>query len=147
MLLLDIDHFKAINDNHGHDSGDAVIREFSQRLSSNVRSVDLVCRYGGEEFVVIMPETGMMIAGIVAERLRERIAAESFDALGAEGGLNVTVSIGISGIENPIDSPTNILRRADESLYRAKRTGRNRVAGPRLSGITAPRVLDGPMDS
>ena len=128
VLLLDIDHFKSINDNHGHGSGDAVIREFAQRLINNVRSVDLVCRYGGEEFVVIMPETDMKIGGSVAERLRERIAAEPFDVPGAESGLTVTVSIGISGIENPVDSPVDILRRADEALYRAKRSGRNRVA-------------------
>jgi len=128
VLLLDIDHFKAVNDTHGHDSGDAVIREFARRILNNVRSVDLVCRYGGEEFVVIMPETDIQVAGTVAERLRERVAGEPFDIPSADSLLNVTVSVGIAGIENPIDTPADILRRADEALYRAKRAGRNRVA-------------------
>lgn len=127
VLLLDIDHFKEVNDTHGHDGGDAVIREFAKRVSHNVRSVDLVCRYGGEEFVVIMPETDIDVAGSVAERLRERIAGEQFGLPNSEEGLNVTVSIGIAGIETAFDTPADIVRRADEALYRAKRAGRNRV--------------------
>ena len=77
-LVLDIDYFKAINDTHGHDAGDDVLREFAARVRKSIRGIDLACRYGGEEFVIIMPETDMAVATIVAERLRRRIASEPF---------------------------------------------------------------------
>src|SRR6202041_1610394 len=78
VLVLDIDFFKAVNDTHGHDAGDDVLREFAVRIKRWFRGIDLACRYGGEEFVVIMPETDMAVAAMVAERLRRRIAAEPF---------------------------------------------------------------------
>ena len=77
-LVLDIDYFKAINDTHGHDAGDDVLREFATRIRKSIRGIDLACRYGGEEFVIVMPETDMAVATIVAERLRRRIASEPF---------------------------------------------------------------------
>src|ERR1700731_5362784 len=75
---LDIDFFKAVNDTHGHDAGDDVLREFAVRLKKSIRGIDLACRHGGEEFVVVMPDTDMAVATMVAERLRRRIAAEPF---------------------------------------------------------------------
>ena len=78
-LIIDIDYFKAINDTHGHDAGDDVLRDFAMRIKKSIRGIDLACRYGGEEFVIVMPETDMAVAAMVAERLRRRIAAEPFD--------------------------------------------------------------------
>src|SRR5256714_4489255 len=78
LLVLDIDYFKSINDTHGHDAGDDVLREFAIRIRKSIRGIDLACRYGGEEFVVVMPETDLAVATMVAERLRRRIASEPF---------------------------------------------------------------------
>ena len=78
LMALDIDHFKSINDTHGHDAGDDVLRDFALRIKRSIRGIDLACRCGGEEFVIVMPETDMAVAAIVAERLRRRIASEPF---------------------------------------------------------------------
>jgi two-component system cell cycle response regulator len=127
VLVLDIDYFKAINDGHGHDAGDDVLREFALRIRKAIRNIDLACRYGGEEFVVVMPETDMAVATMVAERLRRRIASEPFAIRQAERNLEVTISIGIAALSSPADNAATILKRADQALYRAKRDGRNRV--------------------
>jgi len=127
VLVLDIDFFKSINDNYGHDAGDDVLREFALRLRKSIRGIDLACRYGGEEFVVVMPETDMAVAAKVAERLRRRIACEQFLILNAGRSVEVTISIGISALAGVDDTPAKLLKRADEALYRAKRSGRNRV--------------------
>ena len=127
LLILDIDFFKKINDSHGHDAGDAVLREFSQRVARNLRSVDLACRYGGEEFVIIMPETDRQLALLVAERLRSKIADEPFAIQGGVRFIDVTVSIGLACLESPADNAATLLKRADDALYRAKAQGRNRV--------------------
>jgi two-component system cell cycle response regulator len=126
VLVLDIDYFKAINDTHGHDAGDDVLREFSLRIRKSIRGIDLACRYGGEEFVVVMPETDLAVATMVAERLRRRIATEPFPIQQATRTIEVTISVGISAL-GANDSAANILKRADQALYRAKRDGRNRV--------------------
>lgn len=127
LLVIDIDHFKAINDTYGHAAGDAVLREFSERLRRAVRGIDLTSRYGGEEFAVAMPETDTAKAVSVGERIRERISAEPF-AIGASmAHIGVTVSIGISTVRGPTDTPGDLLARGDEALYRAKHAGRNRV--------------------
>ena len=78
LMMLDIDYFKAINDTYGHDAGDDVLREFAVRIRKSIRGIDLACRYGGEEFVIVMPETDLHVAGMVAERLRRSIAGEPF---------------------------------------------------------------------
>ncbi len=127
VLILDIDYFKAINDGHGHDAGDDVLREFALRIRKSIRNIDLACRYGGEEFVIVMPETDMAVATVVAERLRRRIANEPFAIEDGKGSLDVTISIGIAGLSEPDDTAAAILKRADQALYRAKRDGRNRV--------------------
>jgi two-component system cell cycle response regulator len=126
-LVLDIDHFKSVNDTHGHDAGDDVLREFATRIKKSIRGIDLACRLGGEEFVIIMPETDMAVATIVAERLRRRIASEPFAIANGAKHLDVTISIGIATLDGADDNAATILKRADQALYRAKRDGRNRV--------------------
>jgi len=126
VLMLDIDYFKAINDTHGHGVGDEVLRQFAQRLRRSIRGLDLACRYGGEEFIIVMPETNMAVAGIVAERLRRRTASEPFVVRGGQGEIEVTVSIGLASLAAG-DGVADVLKRADQALYRAKREGRNRV--------------------
>jgi two-component system cell cycle response regulator len=126
-LVLDIDYFTAINDSHGHDAGDDVLREFASRLRKSIRGIDLACRFGGEEFVIIMPETDMAVASIVAERLRRRVASEGFAIQQGARSIEVTISIGIATLAAADDSAASILKRADQALYRAKRDGRNRV--------------------
>jgi two-component system cell cycle response regulator len=126
-LVLDIDYFKSINDTHGHDAGDDVLREFATRVRKSIRGIDLACRLGGEEFVIIMPETDMAVATVVAERLRRRIASEGFAIHQGAGSIEVTISIGIATLDTADDSAASILKRADQALYRAKRDGRNRV--------------------
>ena len=126
LMILDIDHFKAVNDNHGHDVGDAVLREFAARLKRNIRGVDLACRFGGEEFVVLMPDTDTSQAEAVAERVRQSMAEKTFE-VGTARPLSVTVSVGVSIRENLVDTPESLIKRADVALYRAKREGRNRV--------------------
>jgi two-component system cell cycle response regulator len=127
VLMLDIDYFKAVNDTHGHDAGDAVLREFAERVRRNIRGIDLACRLGGEEFVVVMPDTDLAKAYLIGERLRQCIAAAPFYAGERASALRMTASVGVAAIEQPSDTPSRILKRADQALYCAKRDGRNRV--------------------
>jgi two-component system cell cycle response regulator len=117
VLVLDIDYFKSINDTHGHDAGDEVLREFALRIRKSIRGIDLACRYGGEEFVVVMPETDVGVATMVAEPFAIQQGARA---------VQVTISIGIAGVTDG-ESAANAIKRADQALYRAKRDGRNRV--------------------
>ncbi len=126
VLVLDIDYFKSINDSYGHDAGDDVLREFALRIRKSIRGIDLACRYGGEEFVVLMPETDLAVATMVAERLRRRIASEPFTIQQGGRSIEVTISIGIAALGHG-DTAASVLKRADQALYRAKRDGRNRV--------------------
>jgi two-component system cell cycle response regulator len=127
VLMLDIDYFKSINDTFGHDAGDDVLREFAERVKSSIRGIDLACRLGGEEFVVVMPDTDLGVATLVAERIRRRIAEERFP-IGRNGKtIEVTISVGIACRLGAQDNAPQMLKRADEALYRAKRDGRNRV--------------------
>jgi two-component system cell cycle response regulator len=127
VLMVDIDYFKRVNDSHGHDAGDDVLHEFALRIRKAIRNIDLACRYGGEEFVIVMPETDMAVATLVAERLRRRIASEPFTVQNGARSLDITISIGIAGLDGVGDNAAAILKRADMALYRAKRDGRNRV--------------------
>jgi len=127
VMVVDIDYFKAINDSHGHDAGDDVLRDFALRIKRSIRGIDLACRYGGEEFVLVMPETDMAVAAMVAERLRRRIAAEPFAIQQGSRVVPVTISIGIAALRGKDDTAASVLKRADQALYRAKRDGRNRV--------------------
>jgi two-component system, cell cycle response regulator len=127
VMVIDIDYFKSINDTYGHDAGDDVLRDFALRIKRSIRGIDLACRYGGEEFVLVMPETDMAVAAMVAERLRRRIAAETFAIQQGSKTVPVTISIGLSGLRDRTDTAASVLKRADQALYRAKRDGRNRV--------------------
>jgi two-component system cell cycle response regulator len=126
LLMLDIDYFKAINDTYGHDAGDDVLREFARRMKKTVRGIDLVCRLGGEEFVVVMPEADISVAYSVAERIRERVAVVPFPIRDGTEHVQATISIGVAMLRAG-DSAETLLKRADEALYSAKRAGRNRV--------------------
>jgi two-component system cell cycle response regulator len=128
-LLIDIDHFKKINDTFGHDVGDEVLREFALRLASNVRAVDLPCRYGGEEFTVIMPDTQLVDALRIAERIRMHVSGSPFRVAHGEEVLTVTISVGVSATNGADDTPETLMKRADEAVYEAKKSGRNAVVG------------------
>jgi two-component system, cell cycle response regulator len=125
-MITDIDRFKSINDTFGHDGGDAVLREFANLLRRQVRGADLVCRYGGEEFVVVMPDTDPEVAARVAERVRAAVAERAFD-LPSGRVVPVTVSVGISSLEGGTDTIVALAKRADTALYDAKNSGRNKV--------------------
>ncbi|MEO0881708.1 MAG: PleD family two-component system response regulator [Pseudomonadota bacterium] len=127
VVALDIDHFKSVNDTMGHDAGDRVLVEFAERLKRSVRPKDIVCRQGGEEFIVIMPETPVELACGVAERVRQSVAADPF-VFGNDGSeINVTVSAGVATDIAGRISAEDLLRRADDALYDAKKSGRNQV--------------------
>ena len=127
MLMIDLDHFKRVNDQYGHLVGDDVLRDVAALLKNAVRAVDVVARYGGEEFVIVLPETPAPGALAFAERLRERIEATDFSAH-PHGTFHLTTSIGMATFPGPrTDSGDDLLARADEALYRAKADGRNRV--------------------
>ena len=127
VLMTDIDHFKLINDSHGHEGGDDVLREFARRVRGAVRGADLACRYGGEEFVVVMPDTTAEIAAQVAERLRDAVATVPFGVSASGAQVTVTTSVGIATLEAEGEGADALLRRADKALYQAKHDGRNRV--------------------
>jgi two-component system cell cycle response regulator len=131
ILSFDIDHFKQVNDTWGHAAGDEVLRQLAARTMNSVRSVDLVARLGGEEFVVVMPETDVAIAVAVAERLRAAIAREPFPLKTTGEQLPVTISIGVTAA-GASDDRESLLRRADAALYAAKSGGRNCVVARRL---------------
>lgn len=127
VVAFDIDHFKTVNDTHGHDVGDTVLKEFAKRLQDCVRPGDIVCRQGGEEFLVIMPGTSGDLACTAAERMRRRVASEPFTVDAPALSLDITVSAGVATEETNGVSQDELLRRADEALYKAKNAGRNRV--------------------
>jgi two-component system, cell cycle response regulator len=126
ILMIDLDRFKEINDSHGHLAGDAVLRQIGDILRHEARSVDIVARYGGEEFVIVLPDTAMDGGMIFAERVRVRVAENSFTS--AVGPLRVTVSVGVSMFpDEGLETVDAVISRADLALYRAKAGGRNRV--------------------
>jgi two-component system cell cycle response regulator len=127
MLLLDIDRFKSINDTYGHDAGDEVLREFALRVRAHTRGIDVVARFGGEEIVVLVPDTPLDGARNVAERIREQVETVPFPIHGGARRIAVTVSIGVAARQPGDGSGADILKRADLALYRAKDEGRNRV--------------------
>ena len=128
LLLVDLDHFKHVNDTYGHLAGDGVLRAVSELLTEEARSSDLVARYGGEEFLVVLPETDDAGAAVLAERMRERVAGHLFRAWESDGPLRVTASIGLATFPAArIESVEDLFARADAALYRAKAEGRDRV--------------------
>jgi diguanylate cyclase (GGDEF)-like protein len=146
--MLDIDHFKSVNDRFGHQRGDEVLVEFRSRVTGSVRDIDTFARYGGEEFVLILPETNLEGGLAVAEKLRVATHRTPFCEGGGsggpkssppEGGVRITVSIGVACFPEHATAPEELLRAADEALYEAKLQGRDRVvtAGPRLLPLAA----------
>jgi two-component system cell cycle response regulator len=127
VLMADIDHFKAVNDTYGHDAGDEVLQEMAKRLKTNSRVMDVVCRPGGEEFMVIMPDTPGDLACAAAERIRRSVAAEPFVVSGGAREISITLSAGVSTIRGASDTIADLIKRADTALYQAKAAGRNRV--------------------
>ena len=126
MMILDIDYFKRVNDTHGHDVGDLVLKGFAAQLQEIVRGADLLCRLGGEEFVVVMPEVDASQAARIAERARRATESREFIVDGAAGSVSITVSIGLAEWREKWDS-AELYRRADRALYLSKSAGRNRV--------------------
>jgi two-component system cell cycle response regulator len=127
VLITDIDRFKAVNDTYGHDAGDQVLKEFASRIRSTVRGADLACRYGGEEFVVVMPDTPGEVAASIAERLRMAVETVPFTLRDSGQVLNVTASFGISSRIGTVETADQLIKQADLALYAAKNSGRNRV--------------------
>jgi len=155
LMILDIDHFKRFNDSHGHPAGDEVLREIGNVLVTTARQMDLPCRYGGEEFAVILPATEIQEARIAAERLRKAVESTivTFDGQ----SFCVTASIGVASLAEGDDSPVRLVRRADEALYKSKEAGRNcghwhdgiqclpvvRVLPTKRPPTNAPMTIDG----
>jgi diguanylate cyclase (GGDEF)-like protein len=126
LVMFDIDHFKKINDDHGHLTGDYVLKELARRVRTRVRKEEVFARYGGEEFALTLPETSREQAMKVAEDLRKLVAVESFDFEGDR--IPATISLGVGTIVNEI-AGEGFIKMADDNLYKAKRTGRNKVIG------------------
>jgi diguanylate cyclase (GGDEF)-like protein len=125
-MMLDLDYFKEINDTYGHPVGDQVLKEFAKRCKSSIREIDLIGRYGGEELIILLPETNRELAVQVAERLRSSIAATPIKVQDQQ--IALTVSIGVATKdEHTLDLET-LIARADQAMYIAKHKGRNRVA-------------------
>lgn len=127
VIMLDFDYFKRINDQYGHDAGDDVLREFATRLRKNIRGMDLMCRHGGEEFVVVLPDTDMEAAKAVAERIRTAVSDTPFAVANGKHKVKLTISMGIAGLRLVGDSADALFSRTDAALYQAKKGGRNRI--------------------
>lgn len=127
LLMIDVDHFKAVNDTHGHEAGDEVLVELAKRVMAAVRNVDMVARLGGEEFVVVMPDSDAEVAVAVAERLRRAVAGQPVPRKAGGDPLDVTASIGVAVYTPDGDDDSELLARADKAMYEAKRRGRNQV--------------------
>lgn len=133
MLLIDIDHFKRLNDLHGHKVGDEVLRQLADFFSRGVRDTDLVTRYGGEEFLILLPRTDIKVAAEIGERLRSEVEAMEIRIPleparnSPSAGIRLTISLGIGSVR-PGEDPDSAIRRVDEAMYRAKEGGRNRIA-------------------
>ena len=127
LVMMDLDFFKSFNDVFGHDAGDLLLTEVGSLLGSKLRSTDIACRFGGEEFVIIMPDTGLEGAARVAERIRNNVAGSPFRVSDGKDLLTVTISVGVAATLGEGDTPQALLKRADEAVYEAKAQGRNKV--------------------
>jgi diguanylate cyclase (GGDEF)-like protein len=140
LAMVDIDHFKSINDTYGHPAGDTVIQTLARLMAKEVRQADIVCRYGGEEFAIIMPETSPKQASELCERIRARFEQLRWPK---HPERLVTSSTGIAGMSVAASvDPLRWIEEADQSLYRAKRSGRNRIVVMDLGGLTTPRLAE-----
>ena len=127
LFITDIDHFKSFNDRYGHAVGDQVLQVFARSLSSGLRECDLLCRYGGEEFLIVLPGLDAAQAAEVAERLRVEVGERAGKGVRSTPGLAITASFGVASLTADITDPAQIIERADQAMYVAKRSGRNRV--------------------
>jgi diguanylate cyclase (GGDEF)-like protein len=141
LLMIDADEFKVYNDTHGHVAGDVALAELAQTMREAVRDIDIVCRYGGEEFAILLPETDGEGAFVVAEKVREAVAAHAFQNGDGQRTEQLTVSIGLSTYPGTAADREDLLRRADDALYVVKRSGRNRVSASPL-GVEELRARD-----
>ena len=139
LLMLDVDHFKLVNDRHGHQRGDEVLMELARRIVSSVRDIDTFARYGGEEFVLILPETNLAGGIATAEKLRDLVNARPFTARPGDGGVRLTLSIGVACYPEHARSTTELLQAADDAMYEAKRRGRDRVVVAGTAVLTPVR--------
>lgn len=135
IFMFDIDHFKAVNDTHGHPAGDEVLKEISRLVADNIRRGDTLARYGGEEFIAVLPETEKHKAIELADRLRLKIQSKEIKTDG--GNVRVTASFGIAELD-PLTDSSRLIKDADEMLYKAKLSGRNRIM-PGLIKISPPK--------
>ncbi len=136
LIMLDLDHFKAVNDNYGHDTGNKVLINTAAMMRASIRRLDIPCRYGGEEFAIILPATGLLTGSQVAERIRASIADNEI-MLDNNQPLHVTASLGVAIFQQPFQEQSEeLIRRADEQLYKAKQSGRNRVSVARTKPQT-----------
>ncbi|MBN9063685.1 MAG: PleD family two-component system response regulator [Rhizobiales bacterium 65-9] len=127
VFVLDIDRFKTINDTYGHEAGDEVLRAFAKRVRSCIRGEDMLVRFGGEEVVIVSPETSDEVAALVAERIRDKVQSAAFVIERGSQQIPVTVSIGLAHLSDDDETAGDLLKRADDALYRAKSSGRNKV--------------------
>ena len=141
-LMIDIDHFKGINDAHGHGIGDRVIQEVARRLQDSARGTDLLCRWGGEEFCLVAAGLSRTEAIEFAERVRMRLERECGAAVREVPGMRVTASVGLAMLARPDEPVTAMIERADQALYRAKRAGRNRVAADEAAAAAPPPAAE-----
>ena len=125
VMIMDIDHFKAVNDTYGHEAGDDVLRHTADAMKAAVRDYDEICRFGGEEFLVVCPGAGIEVAAQVGNRIRQAVEKNHVETDEFSGG--VTISIGAAVLEDSVESPKDLVKLADEALYAAKEAGRNKV--------------------
>lgn len=129
VIMIDFDHFKRVNDQYGHDGGDDVLREFAARLRKKIRGMDVMCRYGGEEFAIVLPDTDLAASAHVAERILEAVSEKPFLLAGGKHQIDMTISIGIASLRlMGADTVEALFARTDAALYEAKTKGRNRIA-------------------
>jgi diguanylate cyclase (GGDEF)-like protein len=140
LILLDIDHFKAINDSYGHSIGDQVLQSLAERLNHNIREVDLMSRYGGDEFMVLLPETDIFTAIKVAERLRSSVEASPLPT--EHGHITIQISVGVAKLSTQTNDLNRLLELADMALYNAKQNGRNRVRMFPIENNPAGQLLE-----
>ena len=139
LLMIDIDHFKIVNDDFGHMAGDTILRTLAEKLSGQLRSNDHLARYGGEEFAVILPETPLDMAHLLAERVRTSVGEQDYE-VGNTSPVYITISVGVSSFPEQAETIKELILNADSALYNAKKTGRNRVcdfAEEELSSVEA----------
>ncbi len=129
LIMLDIDHFKVVNDTYGHQCGDFILKSITSTMTATIRDTDVFARYGGEEFACLLPETGIEGAVHVAEGFRRAVRDQTFDFQG--NPIKVTISLGAARLTERMATPEGLLQKADDALYEAKGAGRDRVVASR----------------